>query len=317
MASNSEGHSSESIEIGLPRERIQRDRRKRSGLGRGLGALIPELTSNQASALVSEIPVDSIDRNPFQPRSEFDDEALDELVSSIHLHGVLQPIIVSRAGSSGRYVLIAGERRLRATVRAGLAEIPALIKDATPQEMLEFALVENVVRADLSPLEEALAYRQLIDEFGLTQQEVAERVGRSRVSVTNTLRLLFAPEPVKIALQSGRISEGHGRALLSLPSAADQVSMLELVLIRDLTVRQTEAAVRSWLERMERPTKETRKRNTADPGKQLLASRLQQRLSTKVNVRSSASGSGVITITFDDEEQLADIVARIAGEPLF
>jgi len=294
-----------------------RDRRKRSGLGRGLGALIPELTDVHTNPVVTTVPVDSISPNPFQPRTEFADDDFEELVASIELHGVLQPIIVNREGASNHYTLIAGERRWRAAQRAGLKEIPALVKDATPQEMLEFALVENVVRSDLSPLEEAVAYRQLIDEFGLTQLEVAQRVGRSRVSITNTLRLLFAPDAVKLALQASRISEGHARALLSLPSAADQVSMLESVLLRDLTVRQTEAAVRSWLDRGRHENSLASTKRASVPGDQSAVDRLQRSLSTQVTVRKGASGRGVISITFDSDEQLEELVSRIGGEALF
>jgi ParB family chromosome partitioning protein len=294
-----------------------KDRRRRSGLGRGLGALIPEITTPEIEASVSEVDIASVQPNPYQPRSEFEDEAFQELVASISLHGVLQPIIVSPDPTSGKLVLIAGERRWRAAEAAGLDRIPALIKDATPQQMLELALVENVVRADLSPLEEAIAYRQLIDEFGLTQSEVAERVGRSRVSVTNTLRLLFAPDAVKLALQRGDISEGHARALLSLPSPADQVSMLESLLAREMTVRQTEAAVRSWLNRPTRQTERSASRLSAGPAAEQAGERLQRSLSAKVTVKSTASGKGTINVHFDSIEQLEDLVARIAGEPLF
>ncbi len=294
-----------------------RDRRRRSGLGRGLSALIPELTQAQADSVVSLIPVTSIDPNPYQPRSAFDDAEFDDLVASVRLHGVLQPVIVSEGETAEQYVLIAGERRWRAAMQAGLNEIPALVKDATPQEMLELALVENVVRSDLSPLEEAVAYRQLIDEFGLTQLDVAQRVGRSRVSVTNTLRLLFAPDAVKRALQEGRVSEGHARALLSLPSAADQVTMLESVLNRDMTVRQTEAAVRSWLNRSQQPESPAPPALRTTITEQTVIDRLQRSLSTQVGVRKNAAGKGVITIHFDSDDQLEDIVTRIGGEPLF
>ncbi len=294
-----------------------RDRRKRSGLGRGLGALIPELTPPAADTAINEVEVAAVRPNPYQPRSLFEDEAFQELVASISLHGVLQPIIVSRDVESGDLVLIAGERRWRAAEMAGLQTIPALIKDATPQQMLELALVENVVRSDLSPLEEAVAYRQLIDEFGLTQAVVAERVGRSRASVANTLRLLFAPDAVKSALQRGDITEGHARALLSLPSPADQVSMLETVLARELTVRQTEAAVRTWLNRSTRQTLRSKSAMAADQTTVLASDRLQRSLSTRVTVKATAAGKGTINVHFDSVEQLEDLVARIAGEELF
>jgi ParB family chromosome partitioning protein len=296
-----------------------RDRRRRPGLGRGLGALIPELSQGAAGSLVSEIPIDAIAPNPYQPRTELDADDFDELVASVETHGVLQPVIVARESAGGGYILIAGERRWRAARQAGHSTIPALIKDVTPQEMLELAIVENVVRSDLSPLEEAIAYRQLIDDFGLTQTDIARRVGRSRVSVTNTLRLLFAPSEVKVALQEGRITEGHARALLSLPSAADQVAMLATVLARDMTVRQAEAAVRSWLNRtVPEPQAEpepVRLRSNAPV--QLVIDRLQRALSTQVSVKRSPAGKGAISIRFDSDEQLEEIVARIGGESLF
>lgn len=294
-----------------------RSRRRRSGLGRGLGALIPELSQAAPDASVSEIDVAAVSPNPYQPRAEFDDEAFAELVTSISLHGVLQPIIVSFDATTERYVLIAGERRWRAAQRAGLDSIPALIKDATPQQMLEFAIVENVVRADLSPLEEAVAYRQLIDEFGLTQIEVAERVGRSRVSIANTMRLLFSPEAVKIALTSGEITEGHARALLALESPADQVAMLDRVIVKGLTVRQTEAAVREWLSRSVRKPATPPNGISSGSSLDLAAARLQRYLSTRVTAKSSVAGKGTLHVHFDSLEQLEEIITRIAGEELF
>ena len=219
---------------------------RRGGLGRGLDALIPAFGEGAAATL--DIDIDAIVPNPYQPRVEIDQEALETLAASIRVHGVIQPLVVTHGQERGRYVLIAGERRWRAARLAGLGAVPAVVKEAVPRAMLELALVENVVRADLSPLEEAAAYRQLIDDFGLTQAAVAERVGRSRVSVTNTLRLLALPDRVQRALGAGEISEGHARALLGLATAADQVAALEWVLEKGLSVRQTEELVRRWAE---------------------------------------------------------------------
>src|SRR5215213_4898713 len=221
---------------------------RRGGLGRGLDSLIPSSGAADPSvAATLDVSVDSIIPNPFQPRTTLDQAKLEQLAQSIRTHGVIQPLIVTLSDDGRRYTLIAGERRWRAARLAGLTNVPVVIKEAASQSMLELALVENVVRSDLSPLEEATAYRQLIEEFGLTQASVAERVGRSRVSVTNTLRLLSAPEPVQTALQEGRITEGHARALLGLPNAADQIAMLDLVIAKGWTVRQTEEAVRKWI----------------------------------------------------------------------
>src|SRR5215217_4439324 len=222
-------------------------RSRKGGLGRGLGALIPSLPEAEQRNATLEVDINAIAPNPYQPRTGLDQDKLQQLADSIRVHGIIQPLVVRRAEERDRYILIAGERRWRASKQAGLTVVPAVVKDAAPQAMLELALVENVVRADLSPLEEAVAYRQLIDDFNLTQANVAERVGRSRVSVTNTLRLLAAPEQIQQALSAGRISEGHARALLGLQTSADQVAMLEVVIARDLTVRQTEDAVRKWL----------------------------------------------------------------------
>ncbi|MBA2595646.1 MAG: ParB/RepB/Spo0J family partition protein, partial [Chloroflexia bacterium] len=181
---------------------------RRGGLGRGLDALIPSL-GEDAHAAALDIDIDAIAPNPYQPRIEMDAAALETLAASIRVHGVIQPLVVTHGPERGRFILIAGERRWRAARLAGLGAVPAVVKEAAPRAMLELALVENVVRADLAPLEEAAAYRQLIDDFGLTQAAVAERVGRSRVSVTNTLRLLALPDRVQRALGAGEISEGH------------------------------------------------------------------------------------------------------------
>jgi ParB family chromosome partitioning protein len=293
---------------------------KRAVLGRGLEALIPsyvEPAEGQASApnAVLEVSVDAISPNPYQPRYIIDPEKIAQLADSIRTHGLIQPLIVTNDSEPGRYLLIAGERRWRAAREAGLATAPVVVKEAAPREMLELALVENVVRADLSPLEEATAYRQLIDEFGLTQATVAERVGRSRVAVTNTLRLLGAAEAVQAALQEDRITEGHARALLGLPTAIDQVAMLREVEANGWNVRQTEEAVRRWVAaKAERQEKE-RATGVADRASQALEDRLQRLLATKVSVRRPPGmESGSVTIHFFSDEQLNAIISRLAGE---
>lgn len=290
-----------------PRSTVHR----RGGLGRGLDSLIPTLGgSDRVKAATVEVPIDSISPNPYQPRTTIDQSKLDVLAQSIRTHGVIQPLIVTATEDDRRYTLIAGERRWRAARLAGLTEVPVVIKEAATQTMLELALVENVVRADLSPLEEATAYRQLIDEFGLTQANVAERVGRSRVSVTNTLRLLAAPEEVHLALEEGKISEGHARALLGLPTAVDQVAMLKMVIERSWNVRQTEDAVRRWITG-EAKREVSTVRNIVD---EHLQENLQRVLTTKVAVRRDAQGGGAITIQFFSEEQLRSISERLIGE---
>lgn len=211
---------------------------RRRGLGSGLDALIPAATTPSVDA-VRLIPVDAIRGNRSQPRTHFDDQALDELAASIHEHGIIQPVIVSEDAAGG-YELVAGERRWRAAQRAGLREVPALVKNAGPQQLLELALVENVQRADLNPLEEGLAYQTLKDEFGLSDEQIGRRVGKSRVTVVNTRRLIKLVPEARQALLDGRLSAGHGRALLRLEDASEQEAALNLVLRRDLSVREAE-----------------------------------------------------------------------------
>src|SRR5260370_5229585 len=190
------------------------------GLGRGLGALIPRTTIG-----LREIPVEAIRPNPWQPRTHFDAQELEELAQSIREHGVLQPILVSQQ-PDGAFQLITGERRWRAVQLAGLPTVPAMVKEATPQASLELALVENIQRRDLNPLEEAHAFRQLLDEHGLTQEQLAQRIGKSRVAVTNTLRLLHLPDAVREALANGALSEGHARAILMANGESQRGSAL-------------------------------------------------------------------------------------------
>jgi ParB family chromosome partitioning protein len=211
---------------------------RRRGLGSGLDALIPS-NSTPNTQTVRQVLISSIHENRSQPRTRFDEQALDELAASIRAHGVIQPIIVSEDGAGG-FELIAGERRWRAARRAGLSEIPVLVKSATPQQLLELALVENVQRADLNPLEEGVAYQTLKDEFGLTDEDIAQRVGKSRVAVVNARRLIKLVTPARQALLDGTISAGHGRALLRFEDADTQISALDLIIRRDLSVREAE-----------------------------------------------------------------------------
>jgi ParB family chromosome partitioning protein len=286
---------------------------RRGGLGRGLASLIPATSAQSGD--VNTVSIDAIRPNPYQPRTEWDEGQLRELADSIRLHGLIQPLIVSLARQPDSYVLIAGERRLRAARMAGLTSVPVVVKDVAPQALLELALVENLVRSDLSPLEEAQAYRQLVEEFGLTQAAVAERVGRSRVSVTNTLRLLNAPDEIQAALASGQISEGHARALLALPTALDQVAALRDVIARSLSVRQTEDQVRKLASR---PAATTRAGRNGDRQSWQHADRLQRALQTKVSVkRDTSTGQGTIAIHFFDDEQLTALLDRLAGEEAF
>jgi ParB family chromosome partitioning protein len=256
---------------------------------------------------VLEVPLTSIIPNPHQPRSPIRDQDLVELAASIEEHGIIQPLVVTRAPDG--YHLIAGERRWRAARLAGLPTVPAVVKEVAPSEMLELALVENLQRADLNPLEEAVAYRQLVEEFGHTQEQVARRVGKSRVAVSNTLRLLKAARPVQEALLEGRISEGHARALLGLEQAQAQEAALKMVLKRELNVRQTEELVRRLvgLRREERrPTREI------SPETRALETRFREALGTKVSLTRRGEG-GRVVIHFYSEEELNALYERIVG----
>jgi ParB family chromosome partitioning protein len=279
---------------------------KTFGLGRGLDALIPRAA---LAADTPEISVDRISRNPHQPRSRFDDEETAELAASIALHGVLQPIIV-RASADGGYELIAGERRLRAARMAGLSHIPAVVRESAGGELLELALVENVQRQDLNAIEEATAYRELIDRFSLSHEEVARKVGKSRVAVSNALRLLDLASETREAIADGRISEGHGRALAALTVPELQRAALLLVLDRHLSVRQTEELVR-------------RKRDagTGRPPRAIsgdladLEAQLRGLLATRVGIVRTRRGGRLVIDFYSDEEldRLYAIITRGVG----
>ena len=291
------------------------------GLGRGLGALIPPSEPPEAPEIASgmlEVPVGAISPNPLQPRQIMDAERLAELADSIREHGLIQPLIVTRiAGPAGgtEYQLVTGERRWRAAQMAGKSMIPVIVKEATSREMLEWALVENLQRADLNPLEEANAYRTLMIEFGLTQEQVAEEVGKSRTAVANALRLLRLPREIKTALLAEGISEGHARALLGLPTPEAQLAALATVQRRTLSVRQTEELVRRTLARVEQ--KQDVDVDTAAEAWKIEAQALEDRfrtaLGTKVNLTRSKRG-GKLVIRFYSEEELQRIYDVIVGE---
>jgi ParB family chromosome partitioning protein len=281
---------------------------RRRGLGRGLDALIPG-GSDRSSGEVTELGVDQIERNPRQPRRNFDPADLEQLTDSIRQHGVLQPLIVARMEGDGDYVLIAGERRLQAARQAGLATVPAVVRTATDQQLLVLALIENLQRADLNPLEAAEGYRQLADEFGLSHEAIADQVGKSRSTVTNALRLLQLPESVQAAVMDGRLSEGHARALLALPTAEAIEAAMGTVLNRELNVRQTEELVRSLSGKRSRKRRTTR----ASPEEKALEAELRDALGTKVSLRSSAKG-GTLTIHYYSPEELEALVDRLRRE---
>jgi len=280
--------------------------KKSSGLGRGLASLIP--TAPSGVSATREIPVASISPNPEQPRHTFDPDEHQTLADSIAVHGLLQPIVVVESASG--YILIAGERRLRAVTSLKHETIQAVVRTANEQERLELALVENIQRSDLNALDEARAYRHLIDEFGLTQERVAERVGRSRPAVANTLRILDTAATVQLAVADGSISGGHARALASLESGSRQEVLLATVVGRALSVRQTEGLV-STTRDADGSTRSKRER-AVDPDIQHMESQLREALGTKVTIASGRKG-GRITITWYDDDDLGRLVDRLAA----
>ena len=279
---------------------------RKSGLGKGLDALIPGGESSTPDGGTLFLDVDQISPNPSQPRQDMPPESLTELAASIREHGILQPLIVSQGTNADQYILIAGERRLRAARSIGLKTVPVILRQATNQQRLELALIENIQRTDLAPLDTAEAYRQLADEFGLSHDEIAERVGKSRAAVSNTLRLLRLPDSVRIALVEGKISEGHARALLGLATPQAQSAVLQNVLANDLSVRQTEALVRRY--NGERPA--AAKRAEPAPEIQALEERLRDGLGTRVTLRHGKKG-GTLVIHYYSNEELDGLISQI------
>jgi ParB family chromosome partitioning protein len=287
-------------------ETTRRDRSERSpGLGRGLGALIPP-RGGHASAV--EILISRISPNPYQPRKRFSPEDLASLRASIAVHGVLQPILVSETATG--YQLVAGERRLRAAQAAGLDRIPAVIRQLVDRDQLELALVENLQRADLDPIETADAYQQLIKRFGLSQDDVATRVGRARSTVANTMRLLELAPDVQGAVADGRLTEGHGRALGGLPPE-HQSRVLDSVVGQDLSVRQTEELVRRLREPKPAP-EEAAPARPSDPDLERVEEDLRRALGTKVSLARSRRG-GRIVIEYYSDEELGRLYERLTG----
>jgi ParB family chromosome partitioning protein len=281
-----------------------------SGLGKGLGALIP--TSDLADAATTElqdIPVSAIDANQLQPRTYFDEEALVSLTASVAAVGVLQPVLV-RATSDGRFELIAGERRWRAAKRAGLQTIPALVRTVEDADALEHALVENLHREDLNPLEEAGAYQQLIEDFGLTQEQVGNRVGKSRSAVTNTLRLLQLPPSVQKLVSEGALTSGHARALLGSPDRLFQETLARRAVAEELSVREVEDLVRVQVEAEQGPSDEAdapKRATTLRPaGLVELEELLSEHLDTRVRVTMGGK-RGRVVVEFATVEDLERI----------
>lgn len=270
-------------------------------LGRGLSSLIPSKfeTPGVPGEKVIEIDVDAIAPNPHQPRTTFDVGNIDDLVESIREHGILQPLIVTQSKTG--YQLIAGERRLRASKKLGLAKVPAIIRRASEQQKLELAIVENVQRTDLNPMERAFGYKKLMDEFQLRQEDVAQKVGQKRSTVANTLRLLTLPEDIIQYVREGRITEGHAKVLLSLDTEDLQRQLLKKILLHSLSVRDSETAARGGKAKKEAPQ---------DPVLAGYEQRMQSALSTRVSIQGRRK-TGKVIIEYYSPEELEDLVRSI------
>jgi len=279
-------------------------------LGRGLGALIPQKQVQAPSSLpptpgFAELPIELISPNPYQPRKTFNEASIEELARSVREHGIVQPLVVTRAGD--RYKLIAGERRFRAAMKAGLRTVPVVIKEMMVEgDALQIALIENIQREDLNPIEEAAAYFQLHQEFALTQEEISKRVGKERSTVANFLRLLKLPESVKKLLAAGQLSMGHARALLAVDSAKKQEQLADRVVKRQLSVRQTEVLA------ADRAPKEQKKEKEKDVFTRDAEERLTRTLRTKVDIDRKRRG-GVIHIRFSSEDDLIRLYDDLTG----
>jgi len=280
---------------------------QRQALGRGLEALIPGAGTEEPG--IRQIPLDAIRSSPNQPRKLFDDSKLKELAASIRSHGVLAPVLLRQTEDG--YELVAGERRFRAAQMAGIQSIPAIIKEVSNSEMLELALIENIQREDLNPIEEAEVYRRLTEEFGLSQEEVARRVGRDRSSVANALRLLRLPARIQQDLMAGALTAGHARALLALEAASEQLRLREQIVKRGLTVRAAESLIRRL---KARPVSQRVQGGRLSPHLSALEDRLRQHLVTKVAVVPAGRG-GRIELHYFSDEDLTRLVEAICGEP--
>ncbi|HEY7513121.1 MAG TPA: ParB/RepB/Spo0J family partition protein [Vicinamibacteria bacterium] len=277
---------------------------KRKALGKGLSALLPEADSAGQAVEGSEVEVSLLDANPFQPRGAIAEARLDELAASIRESGMVQPILVRPMGE--RYQIVAGERRFRAALKLGLSRVPVVVRDVPDEQLLELALVENIQREELTPLEEAHAFRRLLEEFHMTQEEIARKVGRDRSTVTNTLRLLRLPKEARELLSEGRIDAGHARALLALEGSDHQIALAREVARRGLSVREVERRVA--LARGPQGGRAVRR----DPNTRAAEERLRSALGTKVDIRRRGKG-GVVRIAFKSEtelQRLFDVLVR-------
>lgn len=294
--------------------------KKRSALGKGLGALLEnaeaDLSSGNSAFVgsISEIPLNMIEANPFNPRTNFEREALQELSASIKLHGIIQPLTVRKLGRD-KYQLISGERRFRAAQLAGLSEVPAYVRVANDQTMLEMALVENIQRENLNPIEVALSYSRLIDECKLTQEQLSQKVSKSRSSITNHLRLLKLPADIQAGVRAGKITMGHARALVSAGDEKEQVELYNRCVTENLSVRDIEALLRGESISTHVDPKSSSKnpvRISVTDKEFAYKERLSDYLSTKVDIKKSANGSGKLVLNFNSDADLARILELLS-----
>ena len=289
---------------------------KRSALGRGLGALSTDAAEDpkqrpEAVAAIQELRLEDIRPNPFQPRTEFDEEALNELAASIKSIGIVQPITV-RAIEEGKYEIIAGERRFRASKIAGAETIPAYIRKTEDESLLELALIENIQREDLNAIEVAISYQRLLDECKLTQDGLSERVGKKRTTITNYLRLLKLPAPIQLAIRDKKISMGHARAIIGIEDPETQFMIFEQILKYDFSVRKVEEIVRELANPKTEGEERTLSRKKTEIGDYIaLQKHLAQRFNTKVELKRNETGKGKIVISFKSDDELEKIIGLL------
>lgn len=288
--------------------------KKNGGLGRGLGAILTdiEIDGVQSSGVtaITSIPIDKIGANPFQPRKEFDEQALADLAQSIKHQGVITPVTV-RKMPDGTYQLVAGERRLRASKMAGLTELPAYVRTATDMQMMEMALVENVQRENLNAIEVALAYKALVEECNLTHDQLSEKVGKNRSTITNYLRLLSLPAEVQLALSAEKISMAHARALISVEDVDEQLAILHEIIERQLSVHQTEQRVKDL---KKEPKQIKQKSNSLPPQFKEKEEMLKQKLQSVVEIKRTQRGKGSVTIMFNSDNDFSRIMSLLEKE---
>lgn len=286
---------------------------KKNALGRGLGALLEnpgtDITTRNSGAnpsgVVAHLPISAIETNPFQPRSRFDQEALDELAESIKIHGIIQPLTVRKLGYD-KYQLISGERRFRASQLAGLTEVPAYVRVANDQAMLEMALIENIQREDLDAIEVAVSYQRLIDECSLTQEELAQKVGKKRSTVTNFLRLLKLPADIQKAIMDRKLSMGHARALAGIDDAARQIEVFKQIMMGELSVREAEEASRTV-----KTPRAQRVAHELPIELERIRQQVADQLGTHVDLKADVAGKGSLTIKFSSNDDLKRLLSML------